>query len=151
MQPGCRAAVEDAYIRHSNENKLDPPTITEAPPRHPRVNACDPDVRWVKGRPWLDKGAKEMVYSLRPQQLSSSDWYHHGASTTNALDSPFPLINWSNICIVIHHRKKKKQRNETIQHFSAGGRRCYCKISSIHHFNFPTVLWLIKPFLRLMG
>lgn len=51
MQPGCRAAVEDAYIRHSNENKLDPPTITEAPPRHPRVNACDPDVRWVKGRP----------------------------------------------------------------------------------------------------
>lgn len=146
----CRAAEQDTYIMHSNANKLDPP-IWQKPPRHLRNIACDPDFKRIKEKPWLDEGVKEILYGLSPLQLSFSDWYHHGANRTNALDRIFWLINQNNICTWIHHRKKKsnkmKQFNTSVKEAGA-----IEKLAPFIIFLFLpfTVLWLIKPFLRLM-
>lgn len=130
-------AAEDTYVKAFKCEQIGAPNMTETLTH--LKNCLWPRFRWIKERPWLDKVVKEMLCGLRPQQLSSSDWYHHCANRTNALGSLFPIINRSNIYTLIHHREKKnKIKIDKMKQFSEGG-RCYWKISSIHHFSFSTL------------
>lgn len=146
LVPGCRRHICQAF----KCEQIGAPNMTETLTH--LKNCLWPRFRWIKERPWLDKVVKEMLCGLRPQQLSSSDWYHHCANRTNALGSLFPIINRSNIYTLIHHREKKKQRltkwNNSVKEAGA-----IEKLAPFIIFLFLpfTVLWWIKTFLRLMG
>lgn len=150
FSPWCRAAEEDTYITHSNVNKSDP-LIWQKHTKTPQKHHLWPSsaFRWMQERPRPDRGAAEMLYRLRAQQPSFSDWYHHGAMRTNALDRLFPLINRRNIYTLIHHRKEKKKSNRMKQ-FNTSVKEAGAieKLAPFIIFLFLpfTVSWWIKPF-----
>lgn len=158
FSPWYRAAEEDTYLTHADGNKLNPPGWQS----HHRDTPATLLVTQIWDRKRGDLDRVKVLRRCCTASVHSSSAPVTGATTarqTNALDRLFPLRNWSNICTLIHHQKKKKnqktKKSNKMKQFNTSVKEAGAieKLAPFIIFLFLPfrVLWWIKPSLRLMG